>query len=391
MIAPEPFFGLRGTPFSIYHRLRALSRLGHEVDLATYHLGEDVSFPGLAIRRIPPVPLIRRVPIGPSCRKLPLDALLFAQAARMFLAGRHDCLHTHEEAAVLGALLHRAFGTPHVYDMHSSLPEQLSNYDFMRLLRGPAAAAARLVEAFVLRNSTAVIAICPHLKTVAEANGARGTVATIENPPVMAADAALAPGEAEEVRRALGAGGRIVALYTGTFEHNQGIGEIIRAAAIAVRERPDLLFVLVGGEPEQVEAARALAAALGVEGSVRLPGRRPLERMPAYMAACDMLLSYRQAGTNTPLKLYSYLWSGRPTVATDRLVHTQVLTPEVAILTEPTPEAFARGVAALAADTGLRRRLGRNARRLAEREYTDERYLRRVKELYDHVERTRRR
>src|SRR5436189_39002 len=33
MIAPEPFFEPRGTPFSEYHRIRALIHLGHTVDL----------------------------------------------------------------------------------------------------------------------------------------------------------------------------------------------------------------------------------------------------------------------------------------------------------------------------------------------------------------------
>ena len=33
MIAPEPFFEPRGTPFSEYYRIRALSALGHEIDL----------------------------------------------------------------------------------------------------------------------------------------------------------------------------------------------------------------------------------------------------------------------------------------------------------------------------------------------------------------------
>ena len=36
MIAPEPFFEPRGTPFSEFHRIRALSALGHQVDLVTY-------------------------------------------------------------------------------------------------------------------------------------------------------------------------------------------------------------------------------------------------------------------------------------------------------------------------------------------------------------------
>ena len=51
MIAPEPFFEPRGTPFSEYHRIRALLDLGHTVDLVTYPFGNDVQLPGLRIYR----------------------------------------------------------------------------------------------------------------------------------------------------------------------------------------------------------------------------------------------------------------------------------------------------------------------------------------------------
>ena len=51
MIAPEPFFEPRGTPFSEYHRIRALLELGHTVDLVTYPFGRDVVAAGSA--RVP--------------------------------------------------------------------------------------------------------------------------------------------------------------------------------------------------------------------------------------------------------------------------------------------------------------------------------------------------
>ena len=51
MIAPEPFFEPRGTPFSEFHRIRALVELGHTVDLVTYPFGKDVSIPGLRVFR----------------------------------------------------------------------------------------------------------------------------------------------------------------------------------------------------------------------------------------------------------------------------------------------------------------------------------------------------
>ncbi len=49
MIAPQPFFQPRGTPFSEFYRARAMTELGHEVDMITYPIGEDVNMPGLNI------------------------------------------------------------------------------------------------------------------------------------------------------------------------------------------------------------------------------------------------------------------------------------------------------------------------------------------------------
>ena len=71
MIAPEPFFEPRGTPFSEYHRIRALLELGHTVDLVTYPFGRDVAMPGLRVFRCARPPFIRNVRIGPSPAKIP--------------------------------------------------------------------------------------------------------------------------------------------------------------------------------------------------------------------------------------------------------------------------------------------------------------------------------
>lgn len=386
MIAPEPFFQIRGTPFSIYHRLKALSKLGHRVDLVTYHLGEDVSFENVKIFRIPKVPGIRHVKIGPSLAKLPLDAVLFSVAAAFFLRRRYDAVHTHEEAAVLGALLRKIFRVPHIYDMHSSLPQQFINYNYFRFLPGIFLKAAEIVERFILKNSDAVIAICPHLREIAVNSGAGCRVDVIENVALIPARSTPELERVNRLKQELGIGKRKVVTYTGTFEYNQGLEEVIEAIPAVLEECPDTAFVLVGGEPDQVEKIRALAGDRGVAESVVLPGRKPLEQMPFYMEMSDILLSYRKIGTNTPLKLYSYLWSGRPTVATGLLVNTQVLNEDVAVLTDPSPEAFADGIIKLLKDKKLRMEMGRKAKRLAEMKYTYEIYLGKIRDLYDRID-----
>jgi hypothetical protein len=52
MISPQPFFEPRGTPISVYQRIEALSALGHEIDLITYHVGKDFDIPNLKIHMV---------------------------------------------------------------------------------------------------------------------------------------------------------------------------------------------------------------------------------------------------------------------------------------------------------------------------------------------------
>ena len=148
MLAPEPFFQPRGTPISVYFRLRALADLGHEVDLVTYHLGEDKNFPGLRIFRTPRLFFIRKIKIGPSLAKLPLDVLLLMRATGRLFRKSYDLIFSHEEGALLGVVLAKLSRTPHLYDMHSSLPQQLENFDFSR--SRTLKAAFGLMERFIL-------------------------------------------------------------------------------------------------------------------------------------------------------------------------------------------------------------------------------------------------
>ena len=65
MVSPQPFFEPRGTPISVYQRLEALSALGHEIDLLTYHVGKDVELSNVRMHRVPKIGFIQHVRVGP--------------------------------------------------------------------------------------------------------------------------------------------------------------------------------------------------------------------------------------------------------------------------------------------------------------------------------------
>src|SRR5687767_13478487 len=376
MIAPEPFFEPRGTPFSEYHRIRALLDLGHTVDLVTYPFGKDVALPGLRIFRAARPPFITRVKIGPSPAKLFLDLTLTLTALNRARKERYDAVHSHEEGAAIGVVLSAALGIPHLYDMHSSLPQQLENFAFSR------SAALRwmfqLLERVAIKRSRVTIVICPHLEVTAKNLVPDARVVLIENAPG-SGDAPVA-GSGKAIRASLGIDADApVVLYTGTFEAYQGLDLLFSAAKIVRRERPDTRLVLAGGKPDQVARAQAQAAAVGAEGLI-FTGELPSETIPNYLDAADVLVSPRSSGTNTPLKIYQYLRSGRVIVATRLLTHTQVLSDEVAILTEPTAVGFAHGILQAINDPVSATRIGDAAKHLANTRYTYEAYLQRTRE-----------
>jgi len=377
MIAPEPFFEPRGTPFSEFHRIRALVELGHTVDLVTYPFGKDVSIPGLRVFRSRRPPFIREVRIGPSLAKIPLDALLAITVVRRALSERYDAVHSHEEGSFIGVILAAVLGVPHLYDMHSSLPQQLTNFAFSRsrVLRR----AFEVLERFVIRRSRVVIVICPHLEETVRSIDRVVPTVLIENSPG-SGDTPVA-GSGQRIRQELGLSTSApVVLYTGTFEAYQGLDLLFDAAAYVIDRRPDVRFVLAGGRPDQIDAARADARAAGLADAVIFAGQRPADEIPAFLDAADALVSPRSSGTNTPLKIYQYLRSGRPIVATRLLTHTQVLDDAVAYLSDATAEGFGAAILEALADPARARAVGARARQLAETKYSYETYLTRTRQ-----------
>jgi glycosyltransferase involved in cell wall biosynthesis len=164
-------------------------------------------------------------------------------------------------------------------------------------------------------------------------------------------------------------------LYTGTFEPYQGLEMLVESARKVVDHCPDALFLMVGGKPDQVRRLEGRVEDLGLAPNFHFTGLRPPEDIPTYVAIADVLVSPRTGGTNTPLKIYSYLRSGKPIVATDLYTHTQVLDRSVSVLTEPVPDAFADGVLSVLKDPSMAKALGERARRVFEDRHSFETFV----------------
>ena len=383
MIAPEPFFEPRGTPFSEFHRIRALTALGHQVDLVTYPFGQTVSMPGLRVFRSLRPPFVSRVKIGPSLAKIPLDALLALTATRRAFSGQYDVIHSHEEGGLIGAMLAAVKRVPHLYDMHSSLPQQLSNFAFSR-----SGVIKQVVSRDRALHDSPIAGGDRHLP------GARRDCQGDRARRADRADRKRARlgggcGDARSCRgrtprASVSSGSTPVVLYTGTFEAYQGLDLLF--AAMAIVRRGSARRAAIAGRWTRgsgPNAARIQARAAGIEDVTIFAGERPAQEIPAYLLMCDALVSPRSRGTNTPLKIYQYLRSGKPIVATRLLTHTQVLSDDTAILTGASPDEYAAGILAALSDPDRAARVGRQARELAETKYSYEAYLAKTRQACD--------
>jgi glycosyltransferase involved in cell wall biosynthesis len=171
------------------------------------------------------------------------------------------------------------------------------------------------------------------------------------------------------LRKEISPDGKKIVMYAGTLEAYQGIPLLLDSL--------DLLGdgfrgVLIGGSADQVQEWRRKLQGRGAADRVSLLGQKPAADIPGFLQAADVLVSPRSRGTNIPLKVYSYLASGIPVVATDLPTHTQTLSAEIAFLAAPDPAAFAAAIRLAAGPQG--KKIAGQAKAFCLKNHTPERY-----------------
>ncbi len=382
-LAPQPFFQDRGTPIAVRLAVQVLAARGSDqIDLLTYAEGSNLHIPNVVQFRVG-VPFVRNVRPGISCKKLICDAVFFLGALRMIWSARREpyaVVHAVEESVFIAFLIKAIWGIPYIYDMDSSLAHQVTEKWW---IFKPLRPILNRLEKLAVKNSLAVVPVCDALAAIAEQHGSRDTQ--------ILRDISLLDleeqGDAQvSLRTEIGAAPETpIILYIGNLEVYQGIDLLLDSFAGTVRAFPSAQLAIIGGIEKHIQYYHQRSQELGIAGSVHLLGGRPVNRLRDYLMQADILVSPRTLGNNTPMKIYSYLHSGRAILATDLPTHTQVLDSTVALLKQPAPAEFQNGLCTLLQDRALRERLGAAARKLAEERFTFEVFHRDLNALYDRI------
>jgi len=174
-----------------------------------------------------------------------------------------------------------------------------------------------------------------------------------------------------------------VIMYVGNLESYQGVGLLLQAFHQIDLNLTPAHLVIIGGSQEHISSYGAQAEQLGVENEVSFLGPRPVDQLTQYLKGAAITVSPRTKGRNTPMKVYSYLDSGRALLATRLLTHTQVLDDQIAMLVDPNPADMARGLRTLLEDDALRSEMGRSARARVAAEFSPPAYARKVDAFFD--------
>ena len=156
-----------------------------------------------------------------------------------------------------------------------------------------------------------------------------------------------------------------IVLYTGHLYDWKGAGTLLKATDLVNQElgmrNQELMFVFVGGTAKDVQNFKRKADGLSLT-NVLIVGHRRHDEIPSWLAAADVLV-LPNSGTSeisryytSPMKLFEYMASGTPIVASDLPSIREVLHDHHATLVPPDDsEALAQGIRTVLNNPGAAR------------------------------------
>ncbi len=384
MVAACPFPANHGSAASIREMSDTLSDMGHSVHIVTYPTGqEEIPIRRAKVHRTAAFRPETNAKVGPSSEKFLLDFHLLRLLCRVIRQERIDIIHAHNyEGALIGVMAKWLTGRPLLYNAVNLMTDELAGYRFIR----PAWLAhglARGLDWFIPIFPDHITAVSPELRDWFVEHGV--PAAKVDMVP-----AGIEPGlfdhpAPERFREKFHLSDRPVVMYTGVLNAFQRVDYLLRAFAVALREKPDALLLVVSpliSEAHEKEH-KHLADELGISQSITWISPHTLEDLPSLLALADVCVVPRPECPGHPVKLLNYMLAGKPIVSFAggakgvRHLHDALIVPNHDC------EALGRGIVTLLNDRSLAGELGANARATVLAEFDWRQICRRIERIYD--------
>ena len=272
---------------------------------------------GVNLRRLP---VRRHQGAGLSVYLVEYGAFLMRAlwaATRAHRRRRYSVVEVHSlpDYLVFSALPMKLAGVPVLLDLHEAMPEFFRSR-FPRAANPISYRLLRLQEKLSIALANEVLTVNEPLAERLIRLGARPERLTVilNSPDLRLFDPTAHP------RRRFMADGKLRIVYTGALTPTYELDVVLRAVASLARTRPGLhVEATFYGRGDAQGPLEALAAELGIAGSVSFPGRIPIEEVPEAVAAADIgvaptrLDPFTQMSLST--KVLEYAAMAKPVVA----------------------------------------------------------------------------
>lgn len=183
-------------------------------------------------------------------------------------------------------------------------------------------------------------------------------------------------------------------IFVGNFYKWHDIRTLLEAFSIVLKSHPTAHLALVG---DGAERGRMISCSrdLGIDQNVLFTGRVPHAEIPGLINAADIAVvpvpAMKQDLWLSPMKLYEYMSSGKPVIATSTGQIREVIRDGENGFLVPAADAseLAAAVDRLISDPALRLRLGNQARQDAISRHSWEMYIQQLEQVFGEIHRPR--
>lgn len=321
VIAPTPFFADRGTHIRILEEALALEKLGHQITIATYHIGRDITDEvetKIDVRRIRRwLFWYKKLEAGPDWQKIILDMMLIRKVFFLARTQKPDIIHGHlHEGALIGWIVKKLLfwrKIKLVCDFHGSLVREMESHNYLG--GGFLKKVFSFLEKIINRTGDFAVVSSWENKQIISNYRRDGKVETILDGVNIHHYEKLLP--KKELKKELELPeDKIVAIYAGALVPNKGIEFLFGAITKVLKETNNVYFIIAGFPAEPI---KKFVKENKLEGIVRIISPLNYFSMPEILKACDLGIDPKESSTGQASgKILQYMAAGLPVVCFDR-------------------------------------------------------------------------
>jgi len=320
VVAPTPFFSDRGTHIRILEEALALEKLGHQITIATYHIGKDIHNEidtKIDVRRIRRLLFwYKKIEAGPDWQKIILDLMLIRKAFYLARTQKPDIIHGHlHEGVLIGWIVQKLLWWRNiklVADFHGSLTKEMVSHGY---LKNGLTHIFRSVEKTINNlGDYAVSSSGEGLQDILSARENRNCEVVLDGVNL---NSFAGSRSKDEIRHELELPkDRFIVGYTGGLVSNKGIDYFLDAIKLVLERRPDTFFLIGGFPAHQVEK---FIETNNFQKSIRLISPLDYFRLPEVLQACDVAVDPKDSDVQQASgKMLNYMAAGLPIVCFDK-------------------------------------------------------------------------